>query len=91
MLGCEKPCWSYFVYGVEPATGSLKWKKLIRKGPVVLEGTKKRPPPVVPNRVLSGALRSEGGSLILPGLSFEPTTTDDDLRSKLEVPAPKKK
>jgi hypothetical protein len=80
-----------FVYGVEPATGSVKWKKVIRKGLVVLEGTAKRPPPVVPNRVLNDALRSEGGSLILPGLRFDPTTTDDDLRSKLEAPAPKKK
>ncbi len=80
-----------YVYGLEPATGSMKWKKVIRKGPVVLEGTQKRPPPVVPNRVLNDVLRSEGGSLILPGLSFDPTSTDDDLRSKLEAPAPKKK
>ncbi len=79
------------VYGVEPATGSIKWKKVVRKGPVVLEGTVKRPPPVVPNRVLNDALRSEGGALILPGLSFSPGTTDDELRLKLEAPIPKNK
>jgi outer membrane protein assembly factor BamB len=80
-----------YAYGVEPATGKLTWKKVIRKAPVVLEGTVKRPPPIVPNRILNDAIRSEGGALVLPGLTFTPGTTDEELKRKIEAPIPKKK
>lgn len=80
-----------YAYGVDPASGELKWKKTIRKDPFPLEGTSKRPMPVVPNRILNDALRSEGGDLVLPGLSFSPRTTDEELKAKIEAPIPKRK
>jgi len=78
-------------YGVDPASGDLKWKKTIRKDPFPLEGASKRPPPVVPNRILNDALRSEGGDLVLPGLTFNPRTTEEELKAKIEAPVPKRK
>lgn len=80
-----------YAYGVDPASGELKWKKTIRKDPFALEGTSKRPAPVVPNRILNDALRSEGGELVLPGLTFNPRTTDEELKAKIEAPIPKRK
>jgi len=80
-----------YAYGVEPSTGELKWKKVIRKEPFPLEGASKRTAPVVPNRILNDALRSEGGELVLPGLTFTPRTTEGEMRAKIEAPIPKRK
>lgn len=78
-------------YGVDPASGELRWKKSIRKDPFPLAGASKRPGSVVPNRILNDALRSEGGELVLPGLTFNPRTSEDELKTKIEAPIPKRK
>jgi hypothetical protein len=75
-------------YGVEPATGALRWKKVLRKPPVALAPRKKQA--VVPNRILNDALRSEGGALHLPGIQFTPADTEADLKAKIEDPSPRK-
>ncbi len=77
------------VYGLEPKTGALGWKLAIRKAPVPLEAKNRKP--VVPNRVLNDALKSEGGELVLPGIRFVPRESEESLRQKIEAPLPKKK
>src|SRR6185369_12783339 len=62
-----------YVYGVDPRTGDLKWKKILRKPPVrVVPGEKTS---IVPNRILNDALKSDGQVLSLPGITFGPGTT----------------
>ncbi len=80
-----------YVYGLEPATGTMKWKKGLRKPPFPLAGKERKPPPVVPNRILNDALKSDGTSLSLPGIAFDPRTTDEELRKLIEDPLPKKR
>ena len=77
------------VYGVDPKSGTLRWKKVLRKGPVKVEA--KNRSPITPNRILNDALASDGKLLSLPGITFDPRTTDDELRTKIEAPTPKKK
>jgi len=78
-----------YVYGVDPRTGDLKWKKILRKPPVrVVPGEKTS---IVPNRILNDALKSDGQVLSLPGITFGPGTTEEELRTKIAAPLPKKK
>jgi outer membrane protein assembly factor BamB len=77
------------VYGLEPGTGAVGWSLVLRRSPVPVEAKNRKP--VVPNRVLNDALRSEGGELVLPGIRFVPREPGESLRRKLEEPLPRKK
>jgi outer membrane protein assembly factor BamB len=78
-----------WVYGADPETGDLRWKKNLRKSAVKIAANGKTA--VVPNRILNDVLVSDGKSLSLPGITFDPRTTDEELRSKIEGPMPKRK
>ena len=80
-----------YVYGAEPGAGTLKWKKVLRKSLISIDGSQKKKPPVVPNRILNEVLKSDGNSLSLPGIVFDPRTTEEELRAKIEQPIQKKK
>ena len=78
-----------YVYGVEPKSGELRWKKILRKPSVkIAVGAKVS---VAPNRILNDVLKSDGQTLSLPGISFDSKTSEDDLRIQIEAPLPKKK
>jgi len=46
---------------------------------------------VVPNRVLNDVLDSDGEKLSLPGISFDPSETTDELRARIEAPLKRKR
>lgn len=78
-----------WVYGVQPESGDLVWKKVLRKAPVKLAANGKTP--VVPNRILNDVLASDGKVLSLPGITFDSRTTEEELRVKIDAPLPKRK
>lgn len=84
------------VYGLEPETGKLIWKRTLAKSPAVIAGTERIDSRIVPNSVLNDVLQSDGDLLSLPAgrnirFIFDPRMTDSQLRQKLETNSPKEK
>ena len=71
-----------YIYGLEPKTGRLAWKKVLRRSPVVADG--KTRSTIRPNRILGDVLKSDGQALSLPGLIFTPEMTDAELQKKVD-------
>jgi outer membrane protein assembly factor BamB len=71
-----------YIYGLDPKTGRLAWKKVLRRSPVVADGKGKTT--IRPNRVLGDVLKSDGQTLSLPGLAFTPETADAELQKKVD-------
>ncbi|MCX5671178.1 MAG: PQQ-binding-like beta-propeller repeat protein, partial [Planctomycetota bacterium] len=71
-----------YIYGLEPKTGRLAWKRVLCRSPVMTDG--KTRSTIRPNRVLGDVLKSDGVSLSLPGLIFTPETTDAELQKKID-------
>ncbi|MCX5684970.1 MAG: PQQ-binding-like beta-propeller repeat protein [Planctomycetota bacterium] len=79
-----------YVYGLQPKTGELVWKKVLRRAPVAYDGKGKFS--IKPNRILNDALKSDGQALSLPGITFTPDEADDEIQKKVDgnVPPPAK-
>ena len=71
-----------YIYGLEPKTGRLAWKKVLCRSPVVTDG--KTRSTIRPNRILGDVLKSDGVSLSLPGIAFTPEMTDAELQKKID-------
>jgi len=70
-----------FVWGLDPRTGAIAWRKLLKRSEVV--GASKLA--IAPNRVLASPLRSEGGKLAIVGLSFAVDETEADLQKRIDT------
>ena len=73
-----------YVYGLVPRTGSIAWRKVLRRAPVVYKGERRFR--MVPNRVLNAALTSSGKTLSLPGVAFDPMETEDAINARIAAP-----
>jgi outer membrane protein assembly factor BamB len=71
-----------FVYGLDPKTGAVAWRKVLSRGPIAYDGKARMK--ITPNRILNDVLKSEGGSLGLPGITFDPRTSEEEMRKKVE-------
>jgi outer membrane protein assembly factor BamB len=70
-----------FVYGVEPGTGKIAWKKVFSRGPVLYDGKSRMA--IRPNRILNDVLKTDGPALSLPGITFEPREPDTEIQKKV--------
>jgi outer membrane protein assembly factor BamB len=70
-----------FVWGLEPASGQLAWKKALSLPQFVLANAERARVPV--DQVLNGALESDGKELKLPGIAFRPEESDEEIRAKV--------
>jgi outer membrane protein assembly factor BamB len=79
-----------YVYGLEPMTGKLVWKKVLRREPVRYDGKGKVS--IKPNLILNDVLKSDGQVLSLPGIQFSPDEADEEIQKKVDgaVPPPRK-
>jgi hypothetical protein len=77
-----------YVYGLQPKTGELVWKKVLCRAPVVYDGKGKFS--IKPNRILNDVLKSDGQALSLPGITFTPDEPDGEVQKKIDgnVPPP---
>lgn len=80
-----------YVYGLEPKTGKMAWRKVLRRAPVAYDGKGKFS--IKPNRVLNDCLASDGQVLSLPGIQFTPDEPDGEIQKNVDgdVPPPLKK
>ena len=69
------------VYGLDPKTGHVAWKKVLARGPVLCDGKSKIR--IRPNRILNDVPKSEGTMLSLPGITFDPAMPDAELQKKV--------
>ncbi len=75
------------VWALEPQTGQVAWNKTISKEHFKLASKERKS--MVVNRAVNGLLQSEGDSLKLPGLTFRPEETEEQIRIRLSTPQKK--
>jgi hypothetical protein len=84
-----------YVYGLEPVTGKMAWKRVLSKAPAIIGGTERTDYRIVPSSALNDTLRSDGYLLSLPAgrdrrFTFDPQMTDAELKQKLQTNPPTK-
>jgi len=85
-----------YVYGLEPETGKLVWKRVLSKSPAKIHGTDRIAGRIVPSSALNDVLQSDGNLLSLPAgggrrFTFDPRKTDPELKQQLETNPQSKK
>jgi len=71
-----------YAYGLDPKTGSIAWRRVLRRGPVEHDGKSKIG--IRPNRILNDVLKSDGQTLSLPGIIFDPKEPDAEIQKKVD-------
>lgn len=71
-----------YIYGLEPTSGKLAWKKVLRRSPIIHDGKSRIK--IHPNRILNDALKTDGNSLSLPGITFRPDEPDAEIQQKVD-------
>jgi len=82
-----------YVYGLDPKTGRLVWKKVLARAAVLYDASKRSAKvPIRPNRILNDVLKSDGQTLSLPGITFAPDEPDAEIQKKVngEIEPPRK-
>jgi len=84
-----------YLYGLEPATGKMGWKRMLSKSPAIIRATERTDYRIVPSSALNDILRSDGNLLSLPAgrdqrFTFDPQMPDAELKQKLQTNPPAK-
>ena len=84
-----------YLYGLEPATGKIAWKRVLSKSPAIIGGIERTDYRIVPSSALNDILRSDGHLLSLPAgltqrFTFDPQMTDAEMKQKLQTNRPTK-
>jgi hypothetical protein len=80
------------VVGLDPASGRAAWTRTLAKGPARLSTANgKTTGTIVPQSFLNEPPVAEGELLRIGDFAFDPSTSDEELRRRLESPPPKKK
>jgi hypothetical protein len=67
-------------WGLEPRTGAVAWRKTFKRAEIA----GKSKVVIAPNRVLNRPLASDGKSLSIVGLSFEPGESDAEIQKRID-------
>jgi len=78
-----------YVYGLEPKTGRVAWRKVLARAPVRHDGRSRAS--IRPNRVLGDVLQADGDVLRLPGIALDPREPDAETQQKVDNPVPEAK
>ena len=85
-----------YVYGLQPKTGNIAWKRTLTKSHALIKGTDRIQSRIVPISALNDTLKTDGNTLSLPAgrdriFKFSPTESDDEIGLKLHTNPPKKR
>lgn len=73
------------VWGLEPATGAIAWHKPLQRQAIATNAGQVKTK-ITANRVINDVLKSDGQNLGLPGITFTPSDSDEELQAKLMAP-----
>jgi len=69
------------IWGLEPRTGKVAWKRVLSHSHLTLASREKRP--VAINQLVNGPLQSTGDGLKISGFVFRPTESEAEINARL--------